>query len=374
MGIRQRALEGLEVNPAFWRDRRVFVTGHTGFKGSWLSLWLRRLGARVTGYSLLPPTDPSLFASAEIGRGMVSTLDDIRDLQALHSALRKSHAEIVLHLAAQSLVRASYANPIETYSVNVMGAANMLEAVRLTPDVRAVVIVTTDKCYENREWVWGYRETEAMGGRDPYSSSKGCAELVTAAYTSSFFPQVDYARHRVAVASARAGNVIGGGDWAADRLIPDIVRALTADQPVIVRNPSAVRPWQHVLEPLRGYLDLAEALVERGPHFNGGWNFGPTDEDARPVSWIVENAAHAWGEHAKWERDGRSHPHEAHYLKLDCSKARELLGWKPVLNLPAALSGTVDWYRAHSRNSNDSAYIRYITEQEIGRYEELLKW
>jgi len=360
------------MNPAFWKGKRVFVTGHTGFKGSWLSLWLQRLGAHVTGYSLPAPTVPSLFEAAEIGCGMASKCGDIRDLDSLQAAMRANEPEIVLHLAAQALVRTSYDNPIETYSVNVMGTANILEAVRHTPGVRAVVIVTTDKCYENQERSWGYRETEPMGGRDPYSSSKGCAELVTTAYTASFFPPAGYARHGVAVASARAGNVIGGGDWAAGRLLPDIMRALEAGQSVLVRNPGSIRPWQHVLEPLRGYLELSERLFEKGPEFGGGWNFGPADEGAKPVAWIVEKATRAWGQDAKWQLDGGPHPHEANTLKLDCAKARNVLGWKPALTLPVTLDWIVEWYRAYYRNPDDAAGVRGLTERQIERYEELL--
>ena len=355
-----------------YRGRRVLVTGHTGFKGSWLSLWLQRLGARVTGYSLPAPTKPSLFDSAAISEGMDSILGDVRDLDSLHKAMARSQAEVVLHFAAQSLVRSSYENPIETYEINVMGTAKLLEAVRRVPGVRAVVIVTSDKCYENREWVWGYRENEAMGGRDPYSSSKGCAELITAAYTSSYFPATEYTKHGVAVASARAGNVIGGGDWAKDRLLPDIVRALQAGRPVIIRNPEAIRPWQHVLEPLRGYLALSESLFEKGPEFNGGWNFGPPEDDTHTVSRVVEDMTRAWGDGARWELDSRSHPHEAHFLKLDCSKSRHLLDWNPALKLPVALTWIVGWYREYYRNCAETRVIRDIALQEIARYEELL--
>ena len=361
------------MDPAFWNKRRVFVTGHTGFKGSWLSLWLERLGAEVTGYSLHAPTEPCLFEAADIGRNLQSILADIRDLAALKHAMAGSKPEIVLHLAAQALVRKSYDNPIETYQVNVMGTANVLEAVRSTPGVEAVVIVTTDKCYENREWAWGYRENEAMGGRDPYSSSKGCAELVTAAYTSSYFPQSAHGGHGVAVASARAGNVIGGGDWAKDRLIPDIVRSLHQGKPVTIRNPAATRPWQHVLDALHGYLLLAEALCTSGPSFNGGWNFGPAEDDARPVSWIADRCAAAWGEGASWAVDGSAQPHEAHTLKLDCARARQLLEWRPALDLPAALDQTVAWYRAYYTYPGDQAGRRALTLAEIGYYEELLK-
>jgi CDP-glucose 4,6-dehydratase len=341
----QSAMEGLVVTGTFWKDKRVLVTGHTGFKGSWLSLWLQSLGAQVVGYALAPPTSPSLFDIARVGDGMASVIADVRDLDALLAAFARHRPEVVIHMAAQPLVRHSYEDPVGTYSTNVMGLVNVLEAVRNTPGVRAVVNVTTDKCYENREWIWGYRENDRMGGYDPYSNSKGCAELVTAAYRSSFFNTSRYAEHGVGLATARAGNVIGGGDWAPDRLIPDILSAFERGRVVDIRNPHAIRPWQHVLEPVRGYLALAERLYSDGPVFAEGWNFGPTDEDAKPVGWIVESMAALWGGDARWEIDLGVHPHEASYLKLDTSKARSRLGWHPALRLSDALKLIIDWSR-----------------------------
>lgn len=346
MGRQPGTVEGVELNPEFWRGRRVFLTGHTGFKGSWLSLWLQSAGAQVTGYALKPPTDPSLFQVARVAEGMTSIEGDIRDLRVFGDAMRKAEPEVVIHMAAQPLVRYSYRNPVETYETNVMGTVNMLEAVRNTPSVRAVVNITTDKCYENREWLWGYREIDPMGGYDPYSSSKGCAELVSAAYRSSFFNNADYAKHRVAIATVRAGNVIGGGDWASDRLVPDILSAFSQRQPVQIRNPASIRPWQHVLEPLRGYLMLAERLVEQGPEFAEAWNFGPLDDDAKPVGWIVQEMAALWGDGAAAQIAEGEHPHEANYLKLDISKARAKLGWSPKWDLGEALSKIVAWHRA----------------------------
>jgi CDP-glucose 4,6-dehydratase len=366
------ALESVEMRSDFWKGRRVLVTGHTGFKGSWLALWLQHMGAEVFGYALPPATTPSLFDAAGIGEGMESHIADIRDLDAVRKAFSVSRPAIVLHLAAQALVRESYCNPIETYAVNVMGTANVLEASRQCDSVRAIVVVTSDKCYANREWVWGYREDEPMGGHDPYSSSKGCAELVTASYAASFFAPDRYAEHGVAVGSARAGNVVGGGDWARDRLLPDIVRAFQASEPVVVRNPGAIRPWQHVLEPLRGYLELAEALHEKGPAFAGGWNFGPGEEDTHPVSWIVERAARIWGDAARWELDSRPQPHEAHYLKLDCSKARALLAWSPAIKLPAALDSIMTWYRSFYQYGSQTGIARTLTLTEISSYRELI--
>ena len=339
-------MENLEVNPGFWRGRRVLVTGHTGFKGSWLCLWLQSLGAELTGFGLRPPTEPSLFESGQIAGGMRHLEGDVRDAGRLLQALRESRAEIVIHLAAQPLVRQSYVDPVETYATNVMGTVHLLEAVRATKGVRAVVVVTTDKCYENREWAWGYRENEPLGGYDPYSNSKACAELVAAAYRSSFFNAKEHARHGVAVATARAGNVIGGGDWAKDRLIPDILAAFVRKESVRIRHPNAIRPWQHVLEPLRGYLLLAERLCEAGPDFAEAWNFGPDERDARTVEWIVQDMRRVWGDGATWSRDEQVHPHEATFLRLDISKARARLGWRPVLGLEQALPLVVEWHRA----------------------------
>ncbi len=342
MGVGQPAVEGVEgLNRSFWRGRRVLVTGHTGFKGAWLSAWLQRMGAEVTGYALAPEGEPNLFRLADIGHGMHSVLDDVRALGALTQTVREARPEVVLHLAAQALVRPSYEDPVGTYATNVMGTVNLLEAVRQSDTVRATVVVTSDKCYENREWEWGYRENEAMGGWDPYSSSKGCAELVAQAYRRSFFGGK-------AVATARAGNVIGGGDWAKDRLIPDVVRSLTAGKKAVIRNPLATRPWQHVLEPLCGYLTLAERLYEEPERYAEGWNFGPSAEDVRPVRWVVDRFVALWGGDSGWEVDKRSHPHEAHSLTLDCAKAAQRLQWRPALSLDEALVSIVDWYRRQS--------------------------
>jgi len=353
------------MNAEFWCGKRVLLTGHTGFKGSWLSLWLQSMGAQVVGYALAPPTEPSLFEVAGVGAGMTSVIGDILDLEHLRSVFAEHKPEIVIHMAAQPLVRYSYAEPVETYSTNVMGTVNLLEAVRGTPGVKAVVNVTTDKCYENREWAWGYRENEAMGGYDPYSSSKGCAELVTAAYRNSFFNSATFnVKHSIAIASARAGNVIGGGDWAEDRLIPDIMRAITQGRSVTIRNPHAIRPWQHVLEPLSGYLKLAQKLYEEGAAYAEGWNFGPNDEDAKPVQWIVEQLTQSWGEGASWLLDGGEHPHEAHYLKLDCSKAKSRLDWHPRWHLDEALKRIVDWQKQYLYGRD----MRAVTIEQIDLY------
>lgn len=347
----------------FWKGKKVFLTGHTGFKGAWLSMWLLSVGAEVSGYALEPPTTPSLFALSGIGGHMRSTIADIRNLELLQRALHEAAPDIVIHMAAQPLVRDSYRIPAETYAVNVMGTVNLLEAVRQCSRVRAVVNVTTDKCYENREWVWGYRENEPFGGYDPYSSSKACSELVTAAYRNSFFNSAQYGEHGVALASARAGNVIGGGDWAADRLIPDCIRSLMADETIIIRNPHAIRPWQHVLEPLSGYLLLARKLYEEGVRFAGGWNFGPSDDDAKPVEWIVRAMCKKWSKGRWYEVYGEEHPHEARYLKLDCSKARGELGWRPRWNLEKALDLIIEWTRAYENNEDMKAVsLRQIAE------------
>lgn len=357
-------MEGMVISAAFWRGRRVFVTGHTGFKGSWLCLWLQSMGAEVTGYALPPPTDPSLYQAAGVGRGMHSHLGDIRQADELARVLIDSQPDVVFHLAAQPLVRHSYAHPVETYATNVMGTVHLLEAVRQAQSVRSVIIVTSDKCYENREWPWGYREIDPVGGYDPYSNSKGCAELVVSAYRSSYFNPDHYQEHRVALASARAGNVIGGGDWASDRLVPDIIRAVSAGQPVRIRNPHAIRPWQHVLEPLSGYLLLAQRLYEQGALFGQGWNFGPADDDAQPVSWIVDRVADLWGDGARWDLEGGEHAHEANYLRLDCSKARVELQWQPKWRLGQALEKTVEWYRANGLGAD----MRQVTLGQIDAY------
>ncbi|VVE74097.1 CDP-glucose 4,6-dehydratase [Pandoraea anapnoica] len=350
------------MKPAFWQGKRVFLTGHTGFKGSWLALWLQRSGAVLTGYSLPPATNPSLFDVAEVGTGMTSIFGDIRDPAALDAAMQAAQPEIVFHLAAQPLVRYSYVNPVETYSTNVMGLVHLFEAIRKTPSVRAVVNVTSDKCYENHEWVWGYRETDAMGGHDPYSNSKGCAELVTQAYRDSFFGDTS----QVALASARAGNVIGGGDWALDRLVPDIIRAIEAGRPVQIRSPESIRPWQHVLEPLSGYLQLAERLFSEGEAFAQGWNFGPGDADAKRVQWIVERLVSEWGDGATYEihTAGATH-HEARYLKLDCSKAAALLDWTPRWDLSTTLTRICEWHKA----LRTGADMRAVTLSQIDSFE-----
>jgi CDP-glucose 4,6-dehydratase len=340
VGEWHRTLEKLGVNTMAWAHKSAFVTGHTGFKGGWLSLALASIGARVSGFALAPPTDPSLFEAAGIADTLCeSTVADIRDLDALRAAMQRAAPEVVFHLAAQPLVRQSYSDPIETYAVNVMGTANLLEAVRACPTVKAVVIVTTDKCYQNNEWHWGYREDEPLGGYDPYSSSKACAELVTAAYRSSFLAQ-----QGVLVASARAGNVIGGGDWAADRLLPDYFRAADKGKALEIRSPDAVRPWQHVLEPVMGYMALAEALLAGRAECAEAWNFGPSDDDARPVRWILDELTRLYHS-APWVNAAGDHPHEAHLLKLDSSKAKAKLGWRPVWSLATAVERSVDWHR-----------------------------
>lgn len=327
------------VNPDFWKGKRVFLTGHTGFKGSWLGLWLQSMSVDLHGFALEAPTTPALFHRADVESNMQSTLGDIRDHESVVAAMQECKPDIIIHMAAQPLVRYSYQAPIETYATNVMGTLYVLEAARQVGTARAIVNVTTDKCYENREWVWGYREDEPMGGFDPYSSSKGCSELVTSAYRHSFFQKAG-----VALASARAGNVIGGGDWAADRLVPDILRAFEKSLPVVIRNPRATRPWQHVLEPLSGYLLLAERLYEDGHAFAEGWNFGPVGEDVRPVQWIVERMVQAWGAGASWQIDAGTHPHEANHLKLDIAKANARLGWQPRWSLGTALDYTMEWH------------------------------
>ncbi len=355
------------MNISFWRGKKVFLTGHTGFKGSWLSLWLQQLGAEVTGYALSPPTDPSLFEVASVTEGMNSVIGDIRDGIVLMTAMQAAAPDIVIHMAAQPLVRYSYVDPVETYSTNVMGTVHLLEAVRQTKSVRAVVNVTSDKCYENKEWVWGYRENEPMGGFDPYSNSKGCAELVTSAYRNSFFDPAKYGEHGVAIASGRAGNVIGGGDWAEDRLIPDILSAISSGAPVLIRSPHSIRPWQHVLEPLSGYLQLAQMLYEDGVAYAEGWNFGPSDEDAKPVQWIVEQLTQKWGGGASWQLDKGDHPHEAHYLKLDCSKAKMKLDWQPRWHLGQTLEMIVAWQRAWIAKQD----MRRFTLEQIEQYDQI---
>jgi len=349
------------MNEQFWTDKRVFITGHSGFKGGWLAIWLSNLGAIVKGYSLNPPTAPSLFGSAEIEKLIESEMGDIRDTKALEASMKLFQPEIVFHLAAQPLVRLSYEVPVETFSTNVMGTVNVLEAIRDNACIKAVVVVTSDKCYENKEWHWGYRESEPLGGYDAYSASKACAELVTHSYRQSFFE--DGGAPLCVVASARAGNVIGGGDWAADRLMPDILRNLQRGTPIVIRNPNAIRPWQHVLEPLSGYMILAKLLYESGREYAQAWNFGPPETGAKSVQWMVEEVIGQWGS-GRWEFEGGDHPHEATYLKLDCSMARHELGWMPVWNPVEALAATVNWHKAWV----DDANVHDLCLDDIARY------
>lgn len=355
------------IDKNFWRGKRVLVTGCTGFKGSWITSWLLELGADVYGYALEAPTKPSMFESLKLADKINYYLGDIRDYAQFESFLDKSKPEIVLHLAAQPLVRYSYENPIETYHTNVLGLVNVLEAIRQHKTVKAVVNVTSDKCYENKEWLWGYRENEPFGGYDPYSNSKGCAELVTSCYQSSYFNVKDYNKsHQTLLASARAGNVIGGGDWAGDRLIPDMLRAFLSNQTVYIRNPLAIRPWQHVLEPISGYLMLAEKLFMGHTDYACGWNFGPYDTDAKNVEYIVSELCDLWGNGASWSDDHTIHPHEANYLKLDCSKANHDLLWKPRWTLNHALIKIVDWYKTYQSNGN----LYTLTLNQIKEYME----
>ncbi len=350
-----------KVDPSFWKDKRVFVTGHTGFKGSWLSLWLQEMGAIVKGFALEPNTQPSLFTEAKVSQNMESEIGDITNIEHIVSSMTTFNPDILIHMAAQPLVRLSYLEPVQTYATNVMGTVNVLEAARKCSNLKAIVSITTDKCYENKEWAWGYRENEPMGGHDPYSSSKGCAELVTAAYRKSFFNE----KHTAYLASARAGNVIGGGDWSDDRLIPDILKAFEQQKPVVIRNPLSTRPWQHVLEPLSGYLVLAEHLYEEGSVYAEGWNFGPKDEDCKSVSWILDKMVAKWGQGASWELDKNNNPHEAGYLKLDCSKAAMQLHWHPKWNLENTLESIINWHQHYLSGKN-------IQEQcllEIAKYQ-----
>lgn len=349
------------VNPAFWQGKRVFLTGHTGFKGGWAALWLQHMGAVVKGFSLAPHTSPSLFEQADVANGMESEFGDIRDLGAITKSMVEFNPDILIHMAAQPLVRLSYREPVETYATNVMGTVHVFEVARKCRSLKAIVNITTDKCYENREWEWGYRENEPMGGHDPYSNSKGCAELVTSAYRKSFFS----APGTPALASVRAGNVIGGGDWAEDRLIPDILKAFENKQPVVIRNPHATRPWQHVLEPLHGYFILAEHLYnDDKKQFSEGWNFGPIEDDAKPVQWIVERLVKNWGNGASWQLDGGEHPHEANYLKLDISKVKKHLGWYPRWSLNTALDKIIEWHKAWLQGES----MKQVCLQQIQEY------
>lgn len=341
------------IDKNFWKNKKVLVTGCTGFKGSWLTTWLVEMGADVYGYSLTPPTNPSMFDLLKLKDKITYQVGDVRDLAQVTAFVNKVNPEIVLHLAAQPLVRYSYENPIETYHTNVLGLVNVFEAIRHNKQVKSVVNVTSDKCYENKEWHWGYREDEPMGGYDPYSNSKGCAELVTSCYQKSYFNPIDFGtKHNTLLGSGRAGNVIGGGDWAQDRLIADMVKSFLDNKPVVIRNPLAIRPWQHVLEPLSGYLVLAQELYQGKSDVACGWNFGPNDSDARNVGYIVENLSKQWGNNASWQLDTGNNPHEANYLKLDCSKAKALLHWHPRWSLETTLAKIIEWYKAYQINTD----------------------
>jgi CDP-glucose 4,6-dehydratase len=352
----------------FYSGKRVLITGHTGFKGSWLSLWLNKLGADVVGYAFDPPTNPSLFEICDLDKKIISIDSDVRYLKTLVEVFKKYSPEIVFHLAAQSLVIPSYENPVETYETNVLGTVNILEACRQSSSARTIVNITSDKCYKNNQWLWGYRENDPLGGNDPYSSSKACAELVTASYLDSFFNPDDYNTHRVALASARAGNVIGGGDWAKYRLIPDCIAALQSNGQIIVRHPDAIRPWQHVIEPLYGYLLLAQHLYEDGPLFSGGWNFGPDDDSLKPVSWLIESIRKNWGNNISVKIDDGKFSCEEKYLKLDCSKAKFEINWHPQWKLETAVEKTVEWYQAYSNGKDMLSF----TLNQIEQYEEHL--
>jgi len=357
------------MNLDFWKDKRVFITGHTGFKGAWLSMWLQSLGAQVTGYSLGVLSETNLFEVANVEKGMQSIHGDITDVSTLEKALFEARPEIVFHLAAQSLVMQSYESPVETYSTNVMGTVNLLEAIRKCDSVKSVVIVTSDKCYDNKDWHWGYRENDAMGGFDPYSSSKGCAELVTESYRNSFFNPNQYETHGVAIASARAGNVIGGGDWAKDRLIPDVINAFTHREPVMLRNPESTRPWQHVLEPLGAYILLAERLFDNGKGYAEAWNFGPNEVDTKPTGWIINLLASYWKEDARsLIQENNEAQREAVYLRLDCSKAHSKLGWYPIWTIEETVANVADWYLAY-QNKQD---MQTFSLQQIRQYQ--IQW
>jgi CDP-glucose 4,6-dehydratase len=350
------------MTSGFWNGKRVLLTGHTGFKGAWLSLYLQVLGSKVIGMALAPEQNPNLFDVAQVGSGMTSVIGDIRDLVTVERVVSEAQPDIVVHMAAQALVRRGYREPVETYATNVLGTVHVLDAVRRLSKARACLVVTSDKCYENREWIWPYREDEPMGGSDPYSNSKGCAELVVSAYRASYFAQAG-----VGLASARAGNVIGGGDWSKDRLVPDLIRGFIDRKPAMIRQPNAIRPGQHVLEAIKGYLVLAERLWNDPVAFAEGWNFGPSDTGAVPVHTIADSLVAKWGDGAAWTRDNEAGVHEAHLLKLDSTKARTLLPWQPKLGIEDALDWIVKWHRAHAARSN----MRDFTLRQIEQYQAL---
>lgn len=356
------------IDSAFWTGKKVLLTGHTGFKGSWLSLWLTELGATVFGYALQPDTPTNLYTEASVNTLVNSLIADIRDSSQLNAYVEDVKPDIIFHLAAQPIVRDSFKDPVTTIDTNVMGTVNLLEAARKIHSVQAIVVVTSDKCYDNKEWAWGYRENEALGGHDPYSASKACAELITQCYRLSFMGDTGTDSNQCAVASARAGNVIGGGDWSTDRLIPDIISSVENNEDVALRNPTAIRPWQHVLEPLAGYLILAQKLATEGQQYAQAWNFGPQDSDARSVSWITEQLINLFESSSQWRLDSIEHPHEAQHLKLDCSKAQNELNWKPTWSLSECLREIVIWHQSHSAGED----MRSVSLETIKRYSQEL--
>lgn len=355
------------MNASFWKNKKILLTGHTGFKGSWLSLWLQHMDAKVVGFSKFVPTKPSLFELAKVSDKMISIVGDICDLNQIKHTIEKYNPEIIIHMAAQSLVRRSYENPLETYSTNVLGTANLFEAVRVMGKPCVIINVTSDKCYENKDNITSFKEDDPMGGYDPYSSSKGCAELVTSSFRNSFFNLSRYDEHKIAVASVRAGNVIGGGDWAEDRLIPDIIRGIIENHPVNIRNPDAERPWQFVLEPLAGYLLLAEKLLIDGRKYSGAWNFGPNISDIKPVSWVVQKFANLWNDEIKFEMRHSDQLHEAKHLSLDCTKAKTKLDWTPKTDIETAIKLTVEWYKQYFTGKD----LRRFTEEQIKQFSRL---
>jgi len=355
------------MNKEFWNKKKVLLTGHTGFKGSWLSLWLQKLNANVVGFSKSIPTNPSLFELANIENGMTSITGNVCDYHKLEETIKEYKPEIVIHMAAQAILRESYSNPIETYATNVMGTVNLLESIRKVGNVKVILNVTTDKCYEHDKSSRGHLETDRLGGYDPYSNSKACSELVTSSFRNSFFNPEEHEKHGISLASCRAGNVIGGGDWGKDRLIPDIVKGILNNEIIKIRNPDSIRPWQHVLDPLNGYLTLAEKLWSSGSEFSEGWNFGPLENDEKPVKWIVEKMIKLSSKNIRYEMDGNVNPHEENYLKLNCGKAKSRLGWMSKLNLEEGLEWITEWYKQYEQNKD----MRQITEQQIEKFERL---
>ena len=355
------------MNKEFWNKKKILVTGHSGFKGSWLSLWLQKLNANVIGFSKSVPTNPSLFELANIENGMTSIIGNVCDYDKLEKTIKEYKPEIVIHMAAQAILRESYSNPIETYATNVMGTVNLLESIRKTDNVKVILNVTTDKCYEPNESSKGHLETDRLGGYDPYSNSKACSELVTSSFRNSFFNPKEHQKHGISLASCRAGNVIGGGDWGKDRLIPDIMKGILNNKVIKIRNPNSTRPWQHVLDPLNGYLTLVEKLWSSGSEFSEGWNFGPLEDDERPVKWIVEKLTGLWAKDIRWNIDNNVNPHEENYLRLNCTKANSRLDWMPKLNLEQGLEWVIEWYKQYEQNNN----MREITEQQIEEFQKL---